>query len=135
SPRAFQQSSRHNPNNFRLRWMSRLPSRSSGRYLREAASGTSSSPSGIAYTTSMKIKERPEDFQVEELTDLHPQDSGPFALYRLEKRNLNTLDALQFVRRRWKIDRQRMSFGGLKDRHAQTIQYFTIFHGPELQLK
>src|SRR5438445_1006630 len=83
----------------------------------------------------MKIKERPEDFQVEELTDLRPQDSGPFALYTLEKRNLNTLDALQFVRRRWKIDRQRVSFGGLKDRHAQTIQYFTIFHGPERQLK
>src|SRR5713101_5937569 len=82
----------------------------------------------------MKIKERPEDFQVEELTDLRPEDSGPFALYRLEKRNLNTLDALHFVRRRWKIDRQRISFGGLKDRHAQTIQYFTILHGPERQL-
>jgi tRNA pseudouridine13 synthase len=82
----------------------------------------------------MKIKERPEDFQVEELTDLQPQESGPFALYRLEKRNLNTLDALQFVRQRWKIERQRISFGGLKDRHALTIQYFTIFHGPERRL-
>ena len=79
----------------------------------------------------MKIKERPEDFQVEELTDLRPEDSGSFALYRLEKRNLNTLDALHFVRRRWKIDRQRIGFGGLKDRHAQTIQYFTILHGPQ----
>jgi tRNA pseudouridine13 synthase len=83
----------------------------------------------------MKIKERPEDFQVEELTNLRPQDSGPFALYRLEKRNLNTLDALEFVRRRWKIDRQRISFGGLKDRHALTVQYFTIYHGPERHLK
>lgn len=82
----------------------------------------------------MKIKERPEDFQVEELTDVKPQDSGPFALYRLEKRNLNTLDALQFVRRRWKVDRERISFGGLKDRHAKTVQYFTIFNGPERQL-
>jgi tRNA pseudouridine13 synthase len=82
----------------------------------------------------MKIKERPEDFQVEELTDLRPQDSGPFALYRLEKRNLNTLDALQIVRQRWKIERQRISFGGLKDRHAQTAQYFTILQGPERQL-
>jgi tRNA pseudouridine13 synthase len=82
----------------------------------------------------MKIKERPEDFQVEELTEVRPQDSGPFALYRLEKRNLNTLDALQIVRRRWKIERQRISFGGLKDRHALTVQYFTIFHGPERRL-
>jgi tRNA pseudouridine13 synthase len=83
----------------------------------------------------MKIKERPEDFQVEELTGLRLQESGPFALYRLEKRNLNTLDALQFVRRRWKIERQRIGFGGLKDRHALTIQYFTIFHGPQRRLK
>src|SRR5438552_9510974 len=83
----------------------------------------------------MKIKERPEDFQVEELIDLRPQDSGPFTLYRLEKRNLNTIDALEFVRRRWKIDRQRVSFGGRNDRHAHTVQYFTIFHGPEQQLK
>lgn len=82
----------------------------------------------------MKIKERPEDFQVEELTEVKPQASGPFTLYRLEKRNLNTLDALQFVRRRWKIDRQRIGFGGLKDRHAKTVQYFTILHGPERQL-
>jgi tRNA pseudouridine13 synthase len=82
----------------------------------------------------MKIKERPEDFQVEELTDVRPQDSGPFTLYRLEKQNLNTLDALHFVRRRWKIERQRISFGGLKDRHARTVQYFTIHHGPERQL-
>src|SRR5260370_4138060 len=83
----------------------------------------------------MKIKGRPEDFQVEELIDLRPQDSGPFALYRLEKRNLNTIDALQFVRRRWKIERQRIGFGGLKDRHALTIQYVTIFHGPQRRLK
>src|SRR6516225_9740585 len=83
----------------------------------------------------MKIKERPEDFQVEELTDLRPQEAGPFSLYRLEKWNLNTLDALQFVRKRWKIERQRISFGGLKDRHALTVQYFTIFHGPERGLR
>src|SRR5262249_724167 len=71
----------------------------------------------------------------EELTDLRPQESGSFSLYRLEKRNLNTLDAPQFVRKRWKIERQRISFGGLKDRHALTVQYFTIFHGPERRLK
>jgi tRNA pseudouridine13 synthase len=82
----------------------------------------------------MKIKERPEDFQVEELTEVQPQDSGPFAFYRLKKRNLNTLDALQIIRQRWRIQRQRLSFGGLKDKHAETIQHFTILHGPERRL-
>jgi tRNA pseudouridine13 synthase len=78
----------------------------------------------------MKLKQQPEDFQVEELTDIVPQDRGPFALYRLEKRGWSTPDALQAVRRRWRIELRRLSYGGLKDRHAQTVQYLTIFHGP-----
>jgi tRNA pseudouridine13 synthase len=82
----------------------------------------------------MKLKQQPEDFQVEELTDLVPGDSGNFALYRLSKRGWTTLDALNMVRRRWRIDHRRLSYGGLKDRHAQTVQYFTIFHGPQRRL-
>ena len=82
----------------------------------------------------MKVKQQPEDFQVEELTDLVPGDQGNRSFYRLDKRGLTTLDALEVIRRRWKIDRRRVSFGGLKDRHAQTVQYFTILHGPERQL-
>src|SRR5262249_22525778 len=41
-----------------------------------------------------------------------------------------TPDAAQAIRRRWKIDLRRLSYGGLKDRHALTVQYLTIFHGP-----
>ena len=48
----------------------------------------------------MKVKQQPEDFQVEERTDMAPGE-GPFALYRLEKRGWTTPDALQVVRRRW----------------------------------
>src|SRR5262245_40877187 len=82
----------------------------------------------------MKIKRQPEDFQVEELTDLVPAADGPFALYRLEKTGWTTPDALQAIRRRWQIDYQRMSYGGLKDRHAVTSQYLTIFRGPRRNL-
>jgi tRNA pseudouridine13 synthase len=78
----------------------------------------------------MKLKQQPDDFRVEELTDIAPTDAGRFALYRLEKRGWTTPDALQIVRRRWKIAPRRVSFGGLKDRHAHTIQYFTILRGP-----
>jgi tRNA pseudouridine13 synthase len=83
----------------------------------------------------MKLKQHPEDFQVEELTDIVPNGEGPFALYRLEKRSWTTLDALEAIRRRWKIEPRRLSYGGLKDRHAYTVQYFTIFHGPHRDLK
>ncbi len=82
----------------------------------------------------MKLKQRPEDFQVEELTDVVPGDIGPFAFYRLEKRGWTTPDAMAAVRRRWKIDGHRLSYGGLKDRHAQTTQYLTILRGPQRRL-
>jgi tRNA pseudouridine13 synthase len=82
----------------------------------------------------MKLKQQPEDFQVEELTHVVPTGQGPFALYRLEKRGWTTPDALQVVRRRWKLDFRRLSYGGLKDRHSQTVQYLTIFHGPQRRL-
>jgi tRNA pseudouridine13 synthase len=81
----------------------------------------------------MILKQTPEDFQVEELTDLKPSE-GPFCLYRLEKSGWTTPDALQAIRRRWQLDWRRLSYGGLKDRHARTTQHFTIFHGPQRRL-
>src|SRR5579859_6003061 len=81
----------------------------------------------------MKIKQEPDDFQVEEITSVAPSE-GPFALYRLRKRGWSTPDALAAVRRRWRIEPRRISFGGLKDRHAQTVQYLTVFHGPRRNL-
>jgi tRNA pseudouridine13 synthase len=82
----------------------------------------------------MKLKQDPDDFQVEELTAVRPGPAGPFALYRLEKRGWATPDALAAVRRRWKVEPRRLSYGGLKDRHAATAQYLTIFHGPRRDL-
>src|SRR5262245_40925635 len=82
----------------------------------------------------MIIKQQPDDFHVEELTDLTPGDAGTFGFYRLEKTGWTTPDALAAIRRRWKLDLRRLSYGGLKDRHAHTIQYLTIFHGPRRNL-
>jgi tRNA pseudouridine13 synthase len=82
----------------------------------------------------MKVKQLPEDFQVEELTAVVAGNAGQFALYRLDKTGWTTPDALGVVRRKWQIDFRRMSYGGLKDRHAVTAQYFTIFRGPRRNL-
>src|SRR5437588_3952786 len=79
----------------------------------------------------MKLTQKPEDFRVEELTDVQAGTEGPFALYRLEKRGWTTHDALAAVRRRWRLELRRLSYGGLKDRHAHTVQYLTIFRGPQ----
>jgi tRNA pseudouridine13 synthase len=82
----------------------------------------------------MKIKQEPDDFQVEELTNVVPSD-GPYALYRLEKRGWSTPDALAAVRRRWHLEPRRISYGGLKDRHAATVQYLTIYNGPRRKMQ
>ena len=82
----------------------------------------------------MKLKQKPEDFHVEEITRSAPEQSGGFAFYRLVKTGWTTPDALATIRRRWRIDHRRLSYGGLKDRHAVTSQYLTIFRGPERHL-
>lgn len=83
----------------------------------------------------MKLKRLPEDFQVEELPVVaEGEPRGRFVYYRLTKCGLGTLEAIEAVSRRWNIAGRRISYGGLKDRHARTIQYLTIFEGPERPL-
>lgn len=82
----------------------------------------------------MKLKQSPDDFVVEELTDLIPGPAGEFSLYSLDKVGWTTPDALAAIRRRWQIEPRRLGYGGLKDRHARTTQHFTIYRGPERDL-
>ena len=83
----------------------------------------------------MKLKRQAEDFQVEELPTVVPGDRGRFVYYRLTKRGLGTPEAIEAVRRRWNIPAARIDYGGLKDRHAETIQYLTILEGPEREIR
>ena len=89
----------------------------------------------ICFNTLMKLKQSPEDFQVQELTTVRPARQGRFAFYLLEKSGWTTPDALTVIRRRWKIDPRRLSYGGLKDRHAKTWQHLTIERGPPRNLE
>src|SRR5262245_36216680 len=88
---------------------------------------------GVCFSPPMKIKQSPDDFQVDEVTAVVPS-SGPFALYHLKKTGWTTHDALNTVRRAWQIRVHRLSFGGLKDRHARTTQHLTIEDGPKKDL-
>jgi tRNA pseudouridine13 synthase len=83
----------------------------------------------------MKLKRLPEDFQVEEMPLVQGGGRGRFVFYRLTKRGLGTLEAVEAVCRRWDVAGQRVSYGGLKDRHAVTIQYLTILEGPDRPLR
>jgi tRNA pseudouridine13 synthase len=77
----------------------------------------------------MKLKSLPEDFRVEEITDVRPT-KGQFGLYRLDKCGLGTPEAMQAILHKWQLSRNDISYGGMKDRHADTTQYLTIFRGP-----
>jgi tRNA pseudouridine13 synthase len=83
----------------------------------------------------MKLKRQPEDFLVEEVPLVVGGGKGRFVFYRLTKRGLGTLEALEAVRRRFNVSANRIQYGGLKDRHAETVQYLTILDGPMRSLR
>lgn len=83
---------------------------------------------------TVKIKCTPDDFLVEELTGVVPGREGAFALYRLTKTGLGTMEAAERIARAWDIGQRRISYGGLKDRHARTVQHLTIARGPRRDL-
>jgi len=78
----------------------------------------------------MKIKQKPEDFVVSELDRFDLSVTGAFSLYRLEKWDIGTLEALGNLAGNWNLSRAQISFGGLKDRHARTDQVISIRGGP-----
>lgn len=82
----------------------------------------------------MKLKSAPEDFRVEELTEVRI-GRGPHALYRLTKSGIGTPEAVQAILRAWNLPRSSLSYGGLKDRHALTSQHVTIHSGPRREIQ
>ncbi|MFN0205271.1 MAG: tRNA pseudouridine(13) synthase TruD [Planctomycetota bacterium] len=84
--------------------------------------------------TTIRIRRLPEDFQVDEISRVEPT-SGEFALYRLAKRSLTTLEAVETIARNWNIPHRNIQYAGMKDKHAITIQYITINHGPRENFK
>ncbi len=79
----------------------------------------------------MKIKRSQDDFRVEEILspEIARAVSPPgerHALYRLVKRGLGTDEAIERIAAALRVPRRSIGFGGLKDRHALTVQYVTI---------
>ena len=76
----------------------------------------------------MKLKQIPEDFQVNEMIDLE-MNGGEYAYFRLMKRNWNTLDAIRKISEKTGIDTNFFGYAGNKDKNAITTQYFSCFKG------
>lgn len=75
----------------------------------------------------MKIKQKPEDFIVEEVPlPRKPKEQGRYLYVRLDKREMNTQDAIREISQRLKIPQRYVKCAGNKDKHATTTQYCTI---------
>lgn len=83
----------------------------------------------------MKIKEKPEDFLVEEIAEHEYKKTGKYAVFILEKNNLNTLEAIEKIGNILHIGLKRFGFAGTKDKRAVTRQYVSCFGVNKEQLE
>ncbi len=77
--------------------------------------------------TGGKIKERPEDFVVEEVARIKLSDEGSFTVIRVKKVNWDTLNFVRVLAKKLKISQRRIEYAGTKDKRAVSIQYFSIY--------
>jgi tRNA pseudouridine13 synthase len=78
----------------------------------------------------MKLKSQPQDFIVVEDNRVAWDPRGAFAVYNVTKTGLNTFDVVNQLVARLGTSRARLSYSGLKDRHAVTEQVITVLQGP-----
>jgi len=67
-----------------------------------------------------------KNFIVKELIDLD-KENGPYLYVKLIKKDWNTIDAVNEIAKRLRIEHQKIGFAGLKDRNALTEQYISIY--------
>ncbi|VVB74213.1 putative tRNA pseudouridine synthase D [Candidatus Tiddalikarchaeum anstoanum] len=74
----------------------------------------------------MRFKNEPEDFIVKEiLPEGFIKKSGNFEVYRLVKRNIDTLSVVKELKNKF----GEVGYAGLKDKHGLTTQYITMARG------
>jgi tRNA pseudouridine13 synthase len=74
-----------------------------------------------------KIRSVPEDFIVTENLAFEPSGVGEHALLQIEKTGENTDYVARQLARFANVRQCNVSFAGLKDRHAVTTQWFSVW--------
>ncbi len=80
----------------------------------------------IAPPLRAQIKVQPDDFLVEELLGFEADGDGEHLLLRVEKEGANTAWVAEQLAKFAGIAQVAVGYAGLKDRHARTIQYFSL---------
>ncbi|MDP3728322.1 MAG: tRNA pseudouridine(13) synthase TruD [bacterium] len=83
----------------------------------------------------MAVKQRLEDFYVEEVLDLHVQEKGNYTYFLLEKKNWTTLKALDALALQLHVNVKRFAVAGQKDRKGITKQYVSVYQVNEEKIK
>ena len=74
----------------------------------------------------MKLKQKPEDFQVTESWRFDDDPAGEHFVYLMDKQKLSTFEAVDRICERFRIPRAAVSFCGLKDKQGRTTQLVAI---------
>ena len=84
-----------------------------------------------------KIKQKPKDFIVNEITNIKLKKKGNYSIFLLKKKNYTTEKAVQTIANKLNIPRKFIGYAGNKDKVAITIQYISIKNAKtkELELK
>lgn len=69
-----------------------------------------------------KIKQKPEDFIVKEISTVKPQKQGRYTYFWLKKKEYTTLDAMEKIAAQLRIPVKKLGFAGNKDKNAVTEQ-------------
>ncbi|MBN1645215.1 tRNA pseudouridine(13) synthase TruD, partial [Candidatus Woesearchaeota archaeon] len=69
-----------------------------------------------------KIKQKPEDFIVKEISNIKLDSKGKYTYFLLKKKDYTTLRALEMTARELRTPVKKFGFAGNKDRRAVTSQ-------------
>jgi len=72
------------------------------------------------------IRQRVKDFQVQEQLAFTPDGEGSHALLQIRKRHTNTEQLARVLARLAGVHSRDIGYAGLKDRHAETTQWFSV---------
>ena len=72
------------------------------------------------------MRQKPEDFFVQELPLYEPSGQGGFVYFECQKVGLTTFEAINRIATELDISRSDIGYAGLKDRHAITQQLFSV---------
>lgn len=73
------------------------------------------------------IKQRPEDFLVDEQPLYQPSGEGEHIYMLVQKKMMSTLEMIGIIAKHFGVSRKDVGFAGLKDKHAITRQVVSIY--------